>query len=357
MKIGIDASYSLDTSPSGVGVYSTGIIKALAESFPDDRFRLCYRSNRFFRAMTRRRAARNTSRHLLEPFFLPGLQRRVQLFHGLNQRLPPCTFNAAVATFHDLFVMTADYSTPEFRRRFARIAQDTAEHSDHIIAVSQYTAALVAEILSYPSDRITVVHHGVERIPLIKGEEIRQFRKEHDLEAPFILHVGAIQKRKNIEGLLAAFERIQAPTRLVLAGAEGYGGGAILERLEASSAAPRIRRFGYVDRPLLERLYRSASVLAFPSLEEGFGLPVLEAMSAGLPVVTSNRSALADVAGDAGLLVNPEDPYDLRIAIEEALDDGPTRRHLIEAGFKREGEFSWIKAAHETMRVYRRLAK
>jgi len=357
VKIGLDASYSLDRSPSGVGVYSTGIIGALAESFPDDRFGLCYRSNRFFRAMTRRRVARNTSRHLLEPFFLPGLQRRVQLFHGLNQRLPPCSFNATVATFHDLFVMTADYSTPEFRRRFAQIAQQTAEQSDHIIAVSQYTADLVAELLSYPSDQITVVHHGVERIPLIKEEEIRRFRKEHDLEAPFILHVGAIQKRKNIEDLLAAFERIQAPTRLVLAGAEGYGAGLILERIEASSAAPRIRRFGYVDRPLLERLYRSADVFAFPSLDEGFGLPILEAMSAGLPVVTSNRSATAEVAGEAALLVNPEDSYDLRIAIEEALEDGPTRRRLIQAGFKREGEFSWTKAAHQTMRVYRRLIK
>ena len=282
MKIGIDASYSLDASPSGVGVYSAGIIGALAEAAPGDRFVLCYRSNRFFRAMTKRRVGRNTSRHLLEPFFLRGLQRRIQLFHGLNQRLPPCTFPATVATFHDLFVMTADYSTPEFRRRFAQIAQDTAERSDHIIAVSQYTANLVADLLSYPSEKITVVHHGVERIPLIPEEELRRFRKEYDLEPPFILHVGAIQKRKNIEGLLAAFERIQAPTRLVLAGAEGYGSGVILERIEASSAAPRIRHFGYVDRPMLERLYRSADVLAFPSLDEGFGLPVLEAMSAGL---------------------------------------------------------------------------
>ena len=357
MKVGLDASYSLDTSPSGVGVYSTGIIGALAESFPDDRFGLCYRSNRFFRAMTRKRVARNTSRHLLEPLFLPGLQRRFSLFHGLNQRLPACSFKATAATFHDLFVMTADYSTPEFRRHFARIAKETAERSDHIIAVSQYTADLVAELLSYPNEQITVVHHGVERIPVIAEEEIRRFRKEHDLEAPFILHVGAIQKRKNIEGLLAAFERIPGPTRLVLAGSEGYRAGPILEKVGASSAAPRIRRFGYVDRPLLERLYRSAEVLAFPSLDEGFGLPVLEAMSAGLPVVTSNRSALAEVAGNAALLVDPEDSYDLRIAIEEVLEEGPTRRRLIEAGFRRERQFSWVKAAHETMRVYRRLVK
>jgi glycosyltransferase involved in cell wall biosynthesis len=112
-----------------------------------------------------------------------------------------------------------------------------------------------------------------------------------------------------------------------------------------------------VDRPTLERLYRTASVLAFPSLDEGFGLPVLEAMSAGLPVVTSNRAALAEVAGDSALLVNPEDSHELRVAIEEALEDGAVRRRLFEAGLRRESEFNWMKAAHETMQIYRCVVK
>ena len=355
MRIGLDASYSLDSSPSGVGIYSASIITALLSSAPDDHFLLCYRANRFFRAITKPRNARNTSRYPLEDLMLPHLQKRIDLFHGLNQRLPSCNFHRTVATFHDLFVMTADYSTPEFRLRFRKLAQDTAQRADHIIAVSQYTAGLVAELLSYPPEHITVVHHGVRRIPRIADDELRRFRAAHDLEAPFILHVGTLQKRKNVERLLEAFEHIDGPTRLVLAGSDGYGSDRILDRLETSSATARIRRLGYVDRPLLEHLYRAASVLAFPSLEEGFGLPVLEAMSAGLPVVTSNRSALAEVAGDAALLVNPEDAYEIRIAIEEALEEGPTRRRLIHAGLQREQEFGWFKAARETLWVYRRL--
>ena len=357
MKIGLDATYSTDSSPSGVAAYCSNLIEAFADYATDDRFLLCYRANRFLRSLTSPRAGANMSRHLLENFTIPLLRGRLDLFHGLNQRLPAGGFRRTVTTFHDLFVMTADYSTPAFRRRFTLFAEEAAERSDHIIAVSQYTAEQVAKLLFYPRDRISVVHHGVAGVPPIPAEEIADFRRKHDLETPFILHVGAIQKRKNIERLVEAFERIGGPTRLVLAGAEGYGADRILDRIERSSSAARIRRIGYVDRPLLEHLYRSASVLAFPSLDEGFGLPVLEAMSAGLPVVTSKRSALAEIAADAALLVNPEDSLELRIAIEEALEEGSVRRRLIAAGLERQSEFSWLKAAHETMQIYRRLTK
>lgn len=357
MRIGLDASYSTDASPTGVAAYSSNLIRAFADYAPDDRFLLCYRANRFLRALTSPRWGGNMSRNLLEELTTPLIRRRVDLFHGLNQRLPSGKFRRAVTTFHDLFVMTADYSTPAFRRRFTLFAEEAAGRSDHIIAVSNYTAEQVAKLLFFPRDRISVVHHGVERIPAIADEELQDFRRTHDLESPFILHVGAIQKRKNIERLVEAFEHIEGPTRLVLAGGNGYGSDRILHRIEQSPSAPRIRRIGYVDRPMLDRLYRSASVLAFPSLDEGFGLPVLEAMSAGLPVVTSNRAALAEVAGNAALLVNPEDSHELRIAIEEALEEGAVRRRLVEAGLRRESEFSWMKAAHETMQIYRSLAK
>ncbi|HUG82437.1 MAG TPA: glycosyltransferase family 1 protein [Bryobacterales bacterium] len=357
MRVGLDATYSADRFPTGVGAYCSNLIDALAQNAPDDRFLLCYRANRFLRALKAPRRGRNMSQHLMESFTIPLIQRKVDLFHGLDQRLPTGRFRRAVTTFHDLFVMTADYSTPEFRRRFRLFAEEAAERSDHIIAVSHYTAEKVAQLLLVPRERISVVHHGVERIPAIAAAELDEFRRRHDLEAPFILHVGAIQKRKNIERLVEAFECIEGPTRLVLAGGNGYGAERILERIERSSAAPRIRRIGYVDRPTLERLYRSASVLAFPSLDEGFGLPVLEAMSAGLPVVTSNRAALAEIAGEAALLVDPENPHELRGAIEEVLEAGAVRRRLIEAGLRRESEFSWMKAAHETMQVYRRVVE
>jgi len=355
VKIGIDATFSMDSSPTGVAAYCSNLIEAFARYAPDKQFLLCYRANRFLRSLTSPRAGANMSRYLLEDFTVPLLRRRIDLFHGLNQKLPVGTFHRTVTTFHDLFVMTDDYSTPAFRRRFTLFAEEAAAKSDHIIAVSHYTAEQVAKLLFFPRNRISVVHHGIERVPPIPAEDLDAFRREQGLEPPFILHVGAIQKRKNIECLLEAFERIEGPTRLVLAGGEGYGADRILDRIERSKSAARIRRIGYVDRRLLEYLYRSAAVLAFPSLDEGFGLPVLEAMSAGLPVVTSNRSALAEIAGDAALLVKPEDAHELRVALEEAMEEGPVRRRLIADGLEHQNKFSWMKAAHETMQVYRRL--
>ncbi len=355
MTIGLDASYSLDRVPTGVAVYSSQLIRALARAEPDERFLLCYRANRFLRALQRPLPEPNCSRRLLEEFACFLFRSRVAVFHGLNQRLPKCRFRRTVTTFHDLFVMTGDYSTPEFRARFTALARDAAARSDQIIAVSDYTARHVAELLGYPRDEISVIHHGLDPVPAFPAQELLAFRREMGLEAPFVLHVGALQARKNIEGLIEAFEGIGAPYRLVLAGSLGYGAEKILRRIEQSPVAALIRHLDYVDRETLARLYRSAAVLAFPSLDEGFGLPVLEAMSAGLPVVTSDRGALPEVAGDAALIVDPEDPAAIRNALLDAIEDSVIRQRLIEAGVRRCDDFSWVKAAHETFRVYQKL--
>ena len=355
MTVSLDATYSLDRLPTGVAVYSSQLIRALARSEPEERFVLCYRANRFLRALRHPVAGPNCSRRLLEEFACFLFRSRVDVFHGLNQRLPKCRLRRSVTTFHDLFVMTGDYSTPEFRQRFSALAREAAERSDHIIAVSDYTARHISELLSYPRERITVIHHGVEPAPTVPAEELLAVRRELDLEAPFVLHVGALQARKNIERLVEAFEGLGPPYRLVLAGSLGYGAEKILRRIERSPVRALVRHLDYVDSRTLTLLYRAAAVMAFPSLDEGFGLPVLEAMSAGLPVVTSDRGALPEVAGDAALIVDPEDPSAIRNALLDAMEDDATRRRLIEAGLRRCDGFSWAKAAHETFRVYRGL--
>jgi glycosyltransferase involved in cell wall biosynthesis len=349
----LDASYSLGREPSGVAVYCSRIIQALAHAAPDDRLVLCYRANRFFRALLSPRPASNCSRRMLEEFAPLLPPRRATLFHGLNQRLPRSRFRRAVTTFHDLFVMSGAYSTPEFRQRFTAMARDAASRSDHIVAVSRYTAGQVAGHLNYPSERITVVHHGVDPIPEISSEDAGVFLRQHSLEAPFLLHVGAIQERKNIRRLVESFECLSDRYMLVLAGAAGYGAREILDRIEKSPARRRIRVLGYRTRDELHQLYRTAAVLAFPSLEEGFGFPVLEAMSAGLPVVTSNNSALREVAGAAALLVDPLDVDDLRGALQAVLGDSAVRERLVAAGFRRAAEFTWQRAAQQTLAVYR----
>jgi glycosyltransferase involved in cell wall biosynthesis len=349
----LDATYSLGREPSGVALYCSRIIQALAQEAPHDRFLLCYRANRLFRALLSPAPATNCTRRLMEEFppFLPP--SRADLFHGLNQRLPRASLRRTVTTFHDLFVMSGDYSTPEFRSRFTAMARDAAGRSSHIIAVSQFSAGQVVEYLNCPADQITVVHHGVDPIPEIAPAARESFRRRLGLDTPFLLHVGAIQKRKNMTRLIEAFEGLPERYSLVLAGSAGYGAREILERVEKSRARPRIRLVGYRTREELNHLYRAAAVLAFPSLDEGFGFPVLEAMSAGLPVVTSNASALQEVAGDAALLVDPLDVDGLRAALYTALEDPSVRECLVAAGSRRVAEFSWRRAAQQTLAVYR----
>lgn len=355
MKIALDATYSAGSELSGVGVYCVRIIEALAAAAPEWEFLLCYRANRFFRALAGRRPAANTSRRLLEEPINLLLPRRVALFHGLNQRLPHYRFRRAVTTFHDLFVMSGNYSTPEFRERFTALARDAAARSDHIVTVSRYTASQVESLLGIDAARICAIPHGVDPAPEFPDDDLAAFRRRHRLDRPFLLHVGALQTRKNIVRLIEAFESLDTEIDLVLAGSDGYGAEEIHARIAASPARDRIRVLGYVERADLDRLYRVAAALAFPSLDEGFGIPVLEAMSAGLPVVISNRSALPEVAGDAALVVNPTDTGALAAALRRAIEDTALRGELIRKGRARAAQFTWANAAIQTLAVYRSL--
>ena len=270
MPIALDATYSLGRNLSGVGVYSREMMYGLAAAHPDQEFLFGYRPHRFLRSY-RETLPSNALRRLLvgKP---PG-----DLFHALNQRVDHRA-RKTVSTFHDLFVMTGEYSTPEFRARFTDQARRAAALSDVIIAVSRFTADQVEHLLGVPATRIRVVPHGV-RIPP---------SREHPVRENLVLFVGAIQKRKNVARLIQAFERLPDSWRLALAGAPGgYGAGEELRFIEASPKRDSIDVLGYVSTVELDRLYRRAAIFAFPSLDEGFGMPVLEAMAHGLPVVTS----------------------------------------------------------------------
>ena len=337
MTVALDATYSFGENLSGIGVYSSRLLGGLAAAHPETRFLWCYRAHRYLPS----RAAvlpPNCRRRLLFDAWAP---RGADVFHGLNQRLPRARFRRTVTTFHDLFVLTGDYSTPEFRHRFAAQARFAAANSDAIIAVSHFSAGQVEQILGIGRSRIHVIPHGAS---IYAGMAATR--------EPVVLHVGAIQRRKNIGRLVAAFERLPAPWRLVLAGSDGYGAKEIREQIEASAARARIEVLGYVDQAELARCYARASIFAFPSLDEGFGMPVLEAMAAGVPVVTSDRSALPEVAGDAALLVNPEDTDALASALERLAADEELRADLAARGRAQAGRFSWEEAARQTWKVY-----
>jgi glycosyltransferase involved in cell wall biosynthesis len=297
----------------------------------------------------------NCRRALLERFTLPGLTAELELFHGLNQRLPERRFRCAVSTFHDLFVLTNEYSTPDYRARFTQLAQHAAERSDRIAAVSAFTADQAAELLGFPRERIVVVPHGVDPLPQCPDAQLEEFRQAQGLQRPFLLNVGALQKRKNICRLVEAFERLPNELLLVLAGSSGYGSAQIADRIAASPARERILLLGYVDGAAKAKLYRTAHALAFPSLDEGFGIPILEAMSAGLPVVTSNRSAMPEVAGDAAVLVDPQDADAIAEGLKRIIEDEALRKDLRERGLTRAAEFTWGHTAAKMLALYREL--
>lgn len=333
MRVGLDATYTLDPSPSGVALYSREIAFGLARAHADSHFSFYFRPHRFFKSFDTPLPP-NVRRSLTPPIW--------SLFHGLNQRLPRFHRGPAVATFHDLFVLTGEYSTPEFRARFAGQARDAAARADMVIAVSEFTRGQVISLLGVEPARVRVVHHGIRALGL-SGNVARQ---------KVILNVGAIQKRKNIARLVEAFEAVDPAWRLVLIGSSGYGAAEIHARIAASPAAQRISVLGYVTAEELAAWYARAMVFAFPSLDEGFGMPVLEAMAAGTPVLTSTRSALPEVAGEAALLADPEDAGALAHALQRLTQDEDLRARLSGLGVKHARQFTWEKAVDQTWKVY-----
>jgi glycosyltransferase involved in cell wall biosynthesis len=351
VRIALDATYSVDPHPSGIAVYSRELLSGLALTYTEDEFLFCYRPKQWRRAP--RPAFSNARRRLLQP---PLPIFSADLFHSLNQRVDRRPARKVVSTFHDLFVMTGEYSSPEFRARFTEQARRAAENSDLIIAVSQFTANEISSLLTFDPSCIRVVPHGVRQpIP-----------PQHTERENMVLFVGALQSRKNVMRLVEAFERVAGNRRardltgdtwrLVLAGApSGYQAGQIIRRIENSTCRDRIQVAGYVSQSELEALYSRASIFALPSLDEGFGIPVLEAMAHGVPVVTSNRSALLEVAGDAALLVDPYTLEDLECALDRLIKDPDLRAKLSDLGRSRAKRYTWDRAVEATYSIYKEL--
>ena len=350
MFVALDATYLVDPHPSGIAVYSRELLDGLARTHPDDRYLHLYRLKQF------RRSAPPTFVNVKNRLLLPALApiapwNRLDLFHALNQRVDQRPAKCVISTFHDLFVMTGEYSSREFRARFTEQARRAAKRSDLIIAVSEFTRTQVLSYLNVDPKRVRVVPHGVHLPdappPLAQREKI-------------ILCVGALQLRKNVTRLVEAFERLPASIskgwKLVLAGSTaGFGAAEILNRIEHSPRLMQIQMRGYVTAADLKDLYRRALIFAFPSLDEGFGIPILEAMGNGIPVVTSNRSALPQVAGDAALLADPYETDDISRQLIRLIEDEALRENLREKGLKRARLFPWEQAVQKTYELYREL--
>ena len=204
------------------------------------------------------------------------------------------------------------------------------------------------------SEQVRVIPAGVDLPANVLDPEERQREREQLVGAgsEMVLALGAIQTRKNTLNAVRAVANLPLNYKLVLAGGNGYGSEAVHEFIRSANLESRVTVLGYVDSKRLPVLYEAACLLLFPSLEEGFGLPVLEAMAHGLPVVASCTSSLPEVGGDAALYVDPRDPGDIAKKIRRGIEDADLRARLIERGLARARAFTWRRAAEETLKVY-----
>ncbi|RMG99494.1 MAG: glycosyltransferase family 1 protein [Chloroflexi bacterium] len=225
-----------------------------------------------------------------------------------------------------------------------------------MITISQSSRQDVHQQFGVPLSRIDVVYPGVDKVyrPL-SPHEISKFRQQNNLPERFILHVGTLQPRKNIPVLLKAFARLRDPDlHLFLVGGKGWLYDDIFAQVEALQLTDRVHFTGYVPDETLPFWYNTALALVFPSVYEGFGMPVIEAMACGTPVIAANTSSLPEAAGSAALLFTPHNPEELADRIDTVLHNSGIWATMREQGWQQAQKFSWERAGRETAEIYQR---
>jgi glycosyltransferase involved in cell wall biosynthesis len=295
---------------------------------------------------------------------LPQLARTLQLdtLHVPSYRRllwpRPCRL---VATIHDLAPFRVKKKYDWKRMFYGRvIARRLAQRQDEIIAISENTARDIVNFFHVPRSRIRVVHNGVEHERFFPGNREQaqaEVERRHNLSAPFFLYIARLEHpAKNHVRLIEAFNQFKAATRspwqLVLAGSDWHGAEAIHAAARQSPFAADIRLPGFVANEDLPDLYRAAEVFVYPSLYEGFGMPPIEAMACGCPVISSSRGSLGEVVGDAAAIIDPEDVFSMSQQLILLANDACAREHLRAAGLVRAAQFDWSLTAAQTLSAY-----
>jgi glycosyltransferase involved in cell wall biosynthesis len=364
MRVGIDARI-VYYAPGGIRSYTLHLLDALAQlddkteyyilhsrkdrdpPLPGPNFHPC--------------ACWTPSHHRLERWTL-GLEIArlgLDLLHSPDFIPPKFGYQRSVITIHDLnFLYYPKFLTSESRRYYNQQIEWAIQKTDHILADSYATKNDLVSLLEVEEGKVTVAHLAAAHFfQVLQREEAKRVALHYDLQPGFLLFVGTLEPRKNVPGLLRAYsilleeEATSAP--LVLLGGRGWLYDDIFERVEALNLNEHVRFLHDVPDADLPSLYNAASLLVTPSFYEGFGLPALEAMSCGTPVVVADRASLPEVVGEAGLLVNPDDPADIAQALARVLEDSSLRSQMRAEGLAQAKCFSWEKTAQATLEVYR----
>jgi glycosyltransferase involved in cell wall biosynthesis len=376
MKIGIDALYlQFADSPVGLYQYTLRLVHGLQEIDRKNEYALYFFNWRnrkreetiksySFNPNFEKRICRIPSRALapLSTFFpISAILGKVDVLHGPSFRLlPRGCYKRSVVTIHDLkFIRHPEWHAGGLD--FIKPTRDAVERADRIVAVSDYTRRELMEVFHLSSDRIQVIHPGIgkEFTPSLPPERIEAVKSKYGIKNSYILFVGLMEEKKNLIRLVEAFSQIRralpGPYQLVLAGPTGPATEKVVQTITAHSLGGEVLLPGAVSREDLPFLYAGAAVFAFPSLQEGFGIPPLEAMASGIPVVASNVSSLPEVIGEGGLLIDPLKTEAIAEALYKVLTEEPLRERLKEKGLERAKSFSWDKMAREMLDLYETL--
>ncbi|MGI9118831.1 MAG: glycosyltransferase family 4 protein [Acidimicrobiales bacterium] len=364
-NVALDVS-AVPAQPAGAGVYVLRLVEALATAghVELDLVAAAGDGRRWEEIAPQARIhavapGRRPARLVWEQAHAPALAQRLGgLWHGPHYTLPLRANVPLVVTIHDLTF----YDHPEWHLRskvvyFRRMIRASAERADVVVCVSEHTAARLHALLA-PKAPVVVIPHGVDH---------RRFRVDQDddlgrlaalgVRPPFVAFTGTLEPRKNVPALVRAMARL-APghpdLQLVLAGHRGWGGGEVDAAVSSSALDGRVLPLGYVDDGVVPALYRQSAAVAYPSLEEGFGLPTLEAMACGAAVVTTSGSAMQEMVEDAAQLVPPGDEEALTGALEALVAGGAEVDRLRAAGPVVAAPHTWDRCAERQVAVYRR---
>jgi glycosyltransferase involved in cell wall biosynthesis len=375
LRIGFDASV-IYSSAGGTRVYAVQLLSALFELKPDWTYFLYSRSGEQARELGRMWSGTNVKPTVVASApnawrtqaRLPAQLRRdeVDVYHSLGYFLPLRWAGPKVVTIHDLNIYLSWRNWIRSRRllNWADMALQTplsVRAADRIITDSQFSKDSICRLLHVNPDRVDTIPLAPDSFFDLKpaAGEIEEAAALTD-RAPFVLYVGVLSPQKNLETLIRAFAASSLPRsggRLVLAGTDRGHGPALRAEAAASGVSGQVQLAGFVSKPLLRALYRRALAVVLPSLGEGFGLPLVEAMASGAPVLAANRQSLPEVVGDAGCLFEPDDVIGLAGLLDRLSTDSSFRSELIRRGRDRRQLFSWSSAAAATATIYEEVAR
>ncbi len=364
MRIGIDARKLHDF---GIGTYIRNLLRQLARLDRDTEFVLLCRPDDVgsltslgnnFRAIAETSGNYSIAEQLRIPI---ALQREgVTLFHAPHYVLPPLVRCQSVVTIHDcIHLMFPQYLPNRMALAYARTSiRLAARRATRVLTVSESSKRDILRFVDTEPDKIDVIYNAFdERFGVEPREEdVVRVRERYQLHDEFVLYAGNVKPHKNLERLIDAFDRVRRRgldhLKLVIIGDEISKYASLRRAVHKHQLHKYVRFLGFLPEETLAVMYRLAGVFVFPSLYEGFGLPPLEAMASGTPVVTSNVSSLPEVAGDAAMLVDPYDPDSIATGIERVLTDERVRGDLRRKGIARARQFSWEQSVKRVREIY-----